>query len=552
MSFLGKKWVLQNEEEGELIEKLLQNRKLVSPEERALFFNDGLHQLHDPFLFKDMARAVERIQKVIQKGEKIMIFGDYDVDGVSGTALLYDFLRQIGAKVDYTLPHREQDGYGPKGYFMERFAQEGVKLVLTVDCGTSAFAEITLANTLGMEVIVTDHHSMPQALPPALALLNPQNANDTYPNPHLSGSAVAYKLLTALAPHYLQGSALSETLYRSLGLATLGLIADCMPLRGENRVMVKHGLNSLQHAHHPGIKALLPKATPITSHTVGFTIGPRLNAAGRMDHPDHALKLLLGEVEKGELLHQLNLKRRNLVDQLVAQAKAQVEHLTQVPLVVVVHHSAWPAGVLGLIASQLVETYGKPAIVMQEKGDKLVASCRSLDNFDITQFLRTHAHDLFAALGGHAQAGGFTLPLAKLGELKNRVREFAPNYLELQAGGGFLSIDCLLAPEELNLRQKFQLDRLEPFGQGNPEPLFLLRSAQVLNSRLVGEKQNHLQLELKVKDQTVKGIAFSFGEHASKIRSGQFYEVACRLEINEWNHKKSLQLQVVDMEEIKD
>lgn len=552
MSFLGKKWVIQNQDENlDLVEKLLANRQLGDEEVRKTFFDDSISQLHDPLLMKGMGKAVERTKKAIDTKEKIMIFGDYDVDGVSGTAILVDFLQLVGANVHYTLPHREKDGYGPKDYFMEQFAQQGVQLVITVDCGTSSFKEIELANQLGMEVVVTDHHSLPEKLPNAVAILNPHQTDCEYGNENLSGSAVAYKLVTALAPHYLKDQALNELLYRHLGLATLGLIADCMPLRGENRVMVKHGLNSLQHAHHPGLKALLntgqPNKKKITSQTVGFTIGPRINAAGRLDTPEHALQLLLGDVQKAEVLHKLNLKRRNLVDEFVMEAKAEIDHMTQKPLVIVLHKPHWPSGVLGLIASQMTEMYGRPAIIMQERGQELVASCRSLNGFNITQFLRDHALELFITMGGHAEAGGFTLPLKHLNELKKRVIESSPHYIDPKAFLSTLSIDCTITSQYLNLPTKRQLDQLEPFGYGNPEPVFLLKGAKIVDSRLVGQKQNHLQLDLDAQGQPVKAIAFNFGEHVPKIRPGQSYDVVFRLDVNEWRGKKSLQLKIIDM-----
>lgn len=554
MSFLGKKWIIQNQDEQlNLMEKLLANRQLTDQKAREIFFDDSISQLYDPLLMKGMSPAVERVKKAIDEKEKIMIFGDYDVDGVSATAILVDFLRKVGADVNYTLPHRDKDGYGPKDYFMQRFADQGVKLIITVDCGTSSFNEIELANQLGMEVIVTDHHSLPEKLPDAVALLNPHQPDCQYPNEDLSGSAVAYKLVTALAPHYLKDQALNELLYRHLGLASLGLVADCMPLRGENRVMVKHGLNSLQHANHPGLKALLntgqQSQKPITSQTIGFTIGPRLNAAGRLDTPDHALQLLLGDVQKAEVLHRLNLKRRNRVADYVVQAKAQVEQQGQIPHVIVLHQTHWPSGILGLIASQIMETYGRPAIIMQQRNQELVASCRSLNGFNITQFLRDHANELFTSMGGHSEAGGFTLPMKNLSEFKKRVTEFAPQYIDLNEFKSSLTIESTISPHQLTLMTKRQMDQLEPFGQANPEPILLLHDAKIVDSRWVGQKQNHLQLDLDAQGKTLKGIAFNFADHAPKIRSGKSYDVVFRLSVNEWRNKKTIQLMVMDMAE---
>ncbi len=552
MSFLGKKWEIGDQNEAkDLIETLLASRNLADESSRRAFFDDSIAGLHDPLLFKAMPRAVERIRRAIDQKEKIMVFGDYDVDGVSGTAILIDFFRSVGADAHSTLPHRENDGYGPKDYFMRRFAESGVRLLITVDCGTSSLSEIALANQLGMEVIVTDHHSVPKTLPPALAVLNPKLPDSGYPNPHLSGSAVAWKLVAALAPHYLAPKALSEALYRYLGLAALGLVADCMPLLGENRLMLRHGLNSLQHAHHPGLRALLESAgaagKPITSQTIGFTIAPRLNAAGRLDTPQHALELLLGDPQKAETLGRLNFERREMVERFSAEAKGKVRHSGALHRVIVVHDSGWPAGVLGLIASHLVESCGRPAITMREKGDHLVASCRSLNGFDITQFLRDHALELFTAMGGHAEAGGFTLPKANLNELKKRIEAAAPAYIDPERFAGQLKIDAAVLPEHLSLRLHSQLDALEPFGYGNLQPLLMLRGARILEIKPVGQDGAHLQLPLLAGSRQLSAIAFRFGEHRHRIDRDKAYDIAFHLEVNEWQRRKNLQLRVVDM-----
>ena len=353
MSFLGKKWVIKNENEKlSLVDKMLENRGLQTEEAVYSFFNYSLKKLHDPFLMKDMKKAVERIKLAVEKQEKIMIFGDYDVDGTSATALLYDLLQKIGANIHYTLPDREHDGYGLKDYFMSRFAEDGVNLVLTVDCGTANVSEVKLANELGIDVIVTDHHDCPAVLPEPLALINPKQPDCDYPNKELSGSAVAYKLVCALTPFYFDEITTEKYLYDQMGLAVLGLIADCMKLTGENRVLANNGLKSLSQGNHPGIKAMLEEAgmetKPVTSTTVGYVLGPRINAAGRLDSAEHALEVLLGKTEKVPTLNELNTRRRSIVKDFVETASEQIREMETTPHVVVVSSKEWNAGTLGL------------------------------------------------------------------------------------------------------------------------------------------------------------------------------------------------------------
>ncbi|MFH1012140.1 MAG: single-stranded-DNA-specific exonuclease RecJ, partial [Candidatus Peregrinibacteria bacterium] len=518
MSLWGKKWIIQNKDSGaDLMDKLLLNRQIDTDEKRRDFFEGDLNLVHDPFLMTDMQKAVERIKRAIEEGEKIMVFGDYDIDGVTGTALLYDFLKRAGAETAYLLPHREKDGYGLKDYFIRRFKDEGVRLIVTVDCGTSNAAEIQLANTLGMDVIVTDHHSMPAELPQAYAIINPKRKDCHYPNPNICGSTIAYKLVMALSRDFMKEQERKEYLMKQLSIVTLGVIGDCMPLSGENRVLVKYGLKSLQAGHNPGMSALVESVgvapSKITSFTIGFQVGPRLNAAGRLDKADHAFELILGNLEKAEVLNQLNLMRRTLVKDYLDEVMAELDARESLPNLIALHNPEWKAGLLGLIASKIAETYHRPTIVMQDRDDELVASCRSVGNFDITGFLREIIEDLCTSFGGHAMAGGFTLPTKNLKEFSRRLAEASQKSPELGHPEGILEIDCEVTSKELTLECARDLSRLQPYGTGNPEPTLVIRNAKILNVRPVGQQGEHLQFPVEYEGQVHSAIAFRFGEH---------------------------------------
>jgi len=346
MSILGKKWHIQNDnKELGLLEKLLLNRDIDTPEKRRDFLEGGLELVHDPFLMKDMQKAVDRIKLAIEKGEKIVISGDYDIDGITGTALLYDFLKKVGANVIYSLPHREKDGYGLKEHIIQRFKDDGVKLIVTVDCGTSNVKEIALANELGMEVVVTDHHSMPAELPAAVAIVNPHQPDCDYPNPEICGSTIAYKVVIALSRDLMEEKERKDYLMRQLSIVTLGVIGDCMPLQGENRALVKFGLKSLAAGHNAGLTELMESAglnpNKVSSFMIGFQIGPRINAAGRLDNPDHALELILGNLEKAAVLNQLNILRRKMVKEHIEEAIAQLEEKEEIPHIIVLSSPNW-------------------------------------------------------------------------------------------------------------------------------------------------------------------------------------------------------------------
>jgi len=552
MSLFGKKWVIQNEEHDlNVSEKILKNRKLHTKEDQDLFFNGGKEGVNDPFLLLGMKEGVERIQKAISEKEKIMIFGDYDVDGITSTAILYSFFKKVGADVHKTLPHREKNGYGLRDYFIEQFKEQGIDLIITVDCGTSNFKEIELANSLGITVIVTDHHTVPAKLPNAFAIINPHQERCQYPNKDACGAMVAYKLVRALAPYFFEIHELSEHLKGQLALVALGTISDCMTLTGENRVLTKKGIECIQEGYNPGVIELLKadgmSTDNINSTTVGFYIGPRLNAAGRLDTADHSFELLTGNLEKVDTLNQLNATRKEIVANYVKEAKEMMNAEKNIPNLIIVSDSDWHPGTLGIIAGKMVETYNRPAIAMQDRGDELVASCRSLNDFDITGFLRNEVGELFSAFGGHKMAGGFSLPKKNLEKFLSHLKKVAEDKIDASQFVNMLDIECEIKAHEITFATKNYLDKLEPFGRGNAEPTFLIRNAKLVDIKTVGKGKEHLQLPVQIGNQSISAIAFRFGEHFDKIDINQPHDIVFNLDVNEWKGRKKLQLRVVDM-----
>lgn len=554
MSLLGKKWVVQNDE-GDLniTEKVLKNRNLNTKEEQSSFFDGGKNDIHDPFLLSGMEKSVERIKIAIKKGEKVMIFGDYDVDGITSTAILYTFLKKVGVDVYKTLPHRENDGYGLKDYFIKQFKEENIDLIITVDCGVSNFKEIELANSLGMTVIVTDHHTIPEKLPNAYSIINPHQEDCKYPNKDACGALVAYKLVRALAPYFFEINELSEHLKSQLTLVALGTISDCMVLTDENRVLTKKGIEFIQQGYNPGIIELLESdgmsTDNINSTTVGFYIGPRLNAAGRLDTADHSFDLLTGKLEKASTLNELNTTRKEIVVDYLKQAMEIVNNEKEVPNLIIVINKEWRPGTLGLIAGRLVEYYSRPSIAMQDRGDELVASCRSLNDFDITGFLRKEVGELFSAFGGHKLAGGFSLPKKNLEKFLNHIKKAAKEKIDISNFINILNIECEIKPDEVSFETKNYLSKFEPFGRGNPEPTLVIRNIKLLGMRAVGKEKDHLQFPVQIGKDSINAIAFRLGEHLDKIDIKKPHDIAFNLDINEWRGNKKLQLRVVDIKE---
>ncbi|MFA5820982.1 MAG: single-stranded-DNA-specific exonuclease RecJ [Candidatus Gracilibacteria bacterium] len=541
MSVLGKKWVvLSSAVDTPALQKILETRA-----HRGL---NALSELHDPFLFRDMERAVSRIQKAITEGQPILIFGDYDVDGISGTAILVQALRHLNAKVSYQLPDRVHDGYGLSEKFIDQFASDGIKLLITVDCGISCATQIEKAKKLGLDVIITDHHAIPEIFPKqAYAILHPKEKDSGYPFAELTGSAVAFKLAQAL----LNDEEISTGL---IDLAALGVVADLGPLIGENRLIVKRGLASLAATKWPGLRQIIKSAgispeKEIDTYDIGFKLAPRINAAGRIGHAHSALSLLLEEDEATILrlageLEELNGARQDMTYVALSEAE-KIFSEKELPYILIAENTNWHVGVLGLIAGRLVERFARPAIILQDLGDTLVASARSPEVFHITEALAEFSHHLIT-FGGHAQAAGFNIKKENYPEFKKAISEFAAEKLANTDLRPALEIDCDIMTEELSFGFLEELDNLSPFGVGNRRPVFMLKNVTPLFIDQVGPKGEHLRFTIPSTGNGLRAIGFHLGKFLPLLRTQKNIDLAFSFERNIWNGRAYLQLRALD------
>lgn len=544
MSLLEKIWMIKNTDpELSIQEKIFLNRGLKTTSEREKFLNTEKLEFHDPFLMKNMDRAVERIQKAIKKQEKIIIFGDYDVDGISGTAILVHTLTHAGANVSYRLPHRIDDGYSLSEKFIEEFKNIGVTLVITVDCGISCQNQIALAKKYGIDVIITDHHTIPELFPDAAyAVLHPLQPDCPYPFKGLTGTGVAFKLAQAIG---------SADLNNLLILAALGTIADLGPLIDENRLIVKKGLKNLAATTWFGLNLLRKNAglenEPISAYHIGYRIAPRINAAGRIAHPYISLQLLLHEkphqnaVLLAQELEQLNQKRKQMVEKAIGEAIRSADH--SIDKILILSSPDWHTGILGLIAGKLSEEFNRPAIVLQDFGAHLIASARSPAHFNIVEVLACHKN-LLVSFGGHAQAAGFTVLKENFEQLKKQLQETAKNFNDSIKPE--LIIDAEVNEKDINKELVEFIERLEPCGIGNETPRFLLRKAKITNLRTIGADQSHVQFQTLINKKPVNSIAFRFGKFAPQLQKTAQADLVIQLQKN-IQFARDLEFKVIDM-----
>ena len=524
--------------------------RLTNPDDLARFIKpDFKSGFHDPFSFTGMQKIVERIKAAIAAGERIIVYGDYDVDGISGAAIVVLTLKHLGGKISYRLPHRLNDGYGINEKYINEFEKADVKLVITVDCGISNAKEISIAKQKGIDVIVTDHHKIPENYPhDAYEVLHPLRADSNYPFKELTGAGVAFKLAQALLGD-------DSFTYSLLDLASLGTVADCGPIVGENRLIVKKGLEMLPQTKWDGLKFLQELAgvkfdKPLNTHTIGFQIAPRINAAGRIDSPYYALQLLINnqETEKSKQLanqlEKLNKKRQVMLHGALEDAENRVFQHKDRPIIIE-YDKNWHVGIIGLVAGRLSEKYSRPAIILQEFDDYLVASARSPEYFNIIDALTKHS-DLLDHYGGHAQAAGFNISKEKLPDFVKVMNVYAEKKLKSENLIPELPIECEIKSDEINWDTLAFINSLEPFGTGNNRPLFLLRGVDVENARTVGKEDNHLSLAFDLGGTQIRGIAFNFGEHVDYARKHRSLDIVFQLEENEWKGRKSLQMKLVD------
>ena len=565
---MQKRWVVKPQSDvqslvdalgvNKITAQLLVNRGIYTPDAAAKFLSPSLEDILSPFLLAGMAKSAKRVADAIQKRETIAVYGDYDVDGITGTSLLTLLLKELGGNVLTYIPHRIKEGYGLNIPAIKNISQQGATLLITVDTGTTAIEAAEFCKSISLDLIITDHHRPHGKLPDAFALLNPYHPNSEYPDLGLCGVGVAFNLAAAVRQELKKRNYFDShpmpNLRRYLDLVALGTVADMVPLTGVNRTLVMHGLPLLTEAHRPGIRALLQVSGlqgEVTPSHIGFVLGPRINAGGRLEDGNIALSLLTTEnfdeaKELAQLLDQMNRDRRAMQDEIFEHA---LEQLRKDPgnekmMVTVVAGEGWHPGVVGIVASKLLEHFYRPTVVLTLQPDgSAKGSARSIPGVDLPLMLE-QCEEFLKEWGGHAMAAGLTLKPNVLDLFKNQLSEIVQRSIDEEVFIPFLNADLYLEPEELSENLMKELDLLRPFGLGNPEPLFLTKNLRLISKRIVGEK--HLKLEVQSGRQRHDAIAFHQAEWIERL--SREVAIAYTPEINIWNGRRTIQLRVRDLQ----
>lgn len=533
---LSKKYKLDT-----LAAQILWQRGIRAEEEIQAYLNPDLQQLHDPFLLHDMEKAVQRILTAIENGQNILIYGDYDADGMTASSVMKSALDELGAEVQVYLPNRFTDGYGPNLDVYKYFIQnEDIDLIITVDNGVAGHEAIAYAQSQNVDVIVTDHHSMPEVLPEAFAIVHPEHPESNYPFKYLAGVGVAFKVATALLD-YIPSDILD--------LVAIGTIADMVSLTDENRILVSHGLKVLANTERAGLMELMRLSgtdfEKVNEETIGFQIAPRLNALGRLDDPNPAIELLTGwdeevAAEIAQMIDEKNSERKVIVENIFNQALTMI---TDEP-VQILHHKDWHKGVLGIVAGRLLEQFHKPIIMLAEEEGVLRGSARSIENFNIFEALNEH-RELFMAFGGHKQAAGMTFALENVEAIKQVMLDFIQeNDIDMSEKSS-LEVQGSLQFDEISLETIRSLEKLSPYGMDNPKPHFLLTDYQVEQARSMGKDNSHLKLKLVQNGQALDAVYFGHGAESLEFEQSDT-ELVGTLSSNTWNGTTTVQLMVAD------
>ena len=550
--------------------QLLWDRGLKTQAAIDEFFNpDYDEDLHDPFLMLGMKEAVKIILKAIKNQDKILIYGDFDADGVCSTVILQEILEELGANFGgIYLPDRNSEGYGINAAAIKKIASQGIKLIISVDCGISNYNEVALAKTLGMAVVIVDHHEIGAKLPPAEAIVNPFQADDKYPFRELAAAGVVYKLIQALVAK--SGKKIKagweKWLLDLVGLAT---VADLVPLLGENRTLVRYGLVVLAQTPRPGLQELMKIArlnpvlereslkTNLDAYSLGFVLAPRLNAAGRLDSAQVAYDLLTtkNREQARELAKKIdaqNRQRQKMTEEIVAQIEEKIKNQDLEKEYVIVEKGAeWLPGMLGLAAGKIADRYHRPTFIFRQQTPLSRASARSIPTFNLVEGIARCA-DILESFGGHAGAAGVVLAEGKISLFKEKINAVAKEMLKKEDLMPSLEIDLELAPEDVNWELFDGLERFEPFGQGNKPPKFLVKDLEIKNCRVVGNGSKHLKMDLiseKIIGKTFKAIGFGLAAKNgnAELKIGDKINVVFELLIDEWNGNRELQLKVIDI-----
>ncbi|MDF1498717.1 MAG: single-stranded-DNA-specific exonuclease RecJ [Patescibacteria group bacterium] len=575
--------------------QLLWNRNINNQTLIDEFFNSDYEQdIHDPYLMKDMDIAVKRIFKAIESDEKITVYGDYDVDGITSSVVLINMLielksviKQISQEeakdyIDIYVPDREIEGYGLNKKAINKIKKNNTDLIITVDCGVSNFDSVEKIKSLAMDIIVTDHHHVPEKTPNALAIINPRQKDCKYPFKELAGVGVSFKLVQALLieleKRKLKGKIKLTKGFEKwlLDLVALGTIADCVALVGENRTLVKYGLLVINKTRRLGLQKLIKNAgtrvrengnvteiKSIDATSIGFMLAPRLNAAGRMDHANTSYELLISEneAEAEELSNKLeknNQNRQRITEKAMVEIRQRIGKYKKIPKLIIEQDSDWRIGIVGLVAGKLSDEYSRPILILQQKEDIFAGSGRSIPEFNLIKAIEK-CKDILISFGGHSQAAGLKIEKKNFKKLKKKLEQIAEESIKDEDLIPSAEIDCQIEHNQINWKLIDEIEKFKPFGQGNNKPVFLTRKLEVHEIRTVGNDNAHLKLCFKsnLDERKVKyfnAIGFRLGKFANEmpngkpaLRWGDIVDVVFQLEINEWNGNRELQMNILDL-----
>ena len=536
--------------------KLLLERGITSAAEAKRFFRPQLSELHDPFLMKDMSIAVERLNQAMGKKERILVYGDYDVDGTTAVALVYKFLQQFYSNIDYYIPDRYNEGYGVSVKGVDYAYETGVKLIIVLDCGIKAVEEIAYAKEKGIDFIICDHHVPDDVLPPAVALLNAKRPDATYPYEHLSGCGVGFKFMQAFA---LNNGIEFNQLTPLLDLVAVSVASDIVPIMGENRVLTYHGLKQLNSNPSVGLKAIIDicglSEKEITVGDIVFKIGPRINASGRIQNGKEAVELLIEKdfssaLEKANLINQYNETRKDLDKTMTEEANHIVDSLEGLAdrRTIVIYNEAWHKGVIGIVASRLTEIYYRPAVVLTRTDNLATGSARSVSGFDVYKAIE-NCRDLLENFGGHTYAAGLSMKVENVEEFTHRFETYVSEHILPEQTSAVIDIDAEIDFRDITPKFHADLKKFNPFGPDNHKPVFCTHNVYDYGtSKVVGRDQEHIKLELvdNKSNNVMNGIAFGQSSQARYIKTKRSFDICYTIEEN--THKRGeVQLQIEDI-----
>ena len=535
---------------------LIMAKRGIKEENARHFFHPQLTELHDPFLMKDMDKAVERLNEAMGRKERIMVYGDYDVDGCTAVALVYKFLQQYYSNIDYYIPDRYDEGYGVSRKGIEYANETGVKLIIILDCGIKAIEEIQYAKELGIDFIICDHHVPDDEMPSAVAILNPKRSDDSYPFKHLCGCGVGFKLMQAFAKS--NGIPFSM-LIPLLDFCAVSIAADIVPVTGENRIIAYHGLKQLNQNPNIGLKAIIDicglSGRTLSMTDIVFKIGPRINASGRMENGRESVDLLVEKdfataLSKAKHINEYNEQRKDIDKQMTEEANQIVSRLEsqQKHSSIVLYDENWKKGVIGIVASRLTEIYVRPTVVLTKDGDIATGSARSVAGFDICSAINS-CRDILMNFGGHTYAAGLTLRWDDVKIFRERFQKYVDEHILPEHTEAALNIDAVIDFKDITKKMHAELKKFGPFGPGNPKPLFCTTEVYDFGtSKVVGREQEHIKLELvdSKSNNVMNGIAFGQSGSARYIKSKRSFDIAYTIEDNVFKHNE-IQLQIEDI-----